>query len=215
MALFQIVNRRARSVEREFDALRLRITAGEGPNDKRNDALVVTMTSRTGGEGVSTVSAGLARAFARNGADRVLLLDADSTRNDIARRAPDDGATMILKEDDLDVNVPIGAVERWGVDVLALAAGRRTGFPKELAWQEYFSALRSRYDVIVVDTGALTSQGPYYWADTASQALLVVDTSRTSIEALGRLREELKTSKLAVTGVVLNKRDYPIPKWFY
>ena len=210
-----MVNRRVRSVEREFDALRLRITAAEGPNFRRNDALVVTMTSRTAGEGVSTVSAGLARSFARNGAERVLLVDADSARNDIAQRAPGNDATMILKTEDLDPNVPIGTVERWGVDVLALAAGRRSGFPKEMPWQDYFSALRTRYDVIVVDTGALTSQGPYYWADTASQALLVVDTSRTSIEALERLREELKTSKLTVTGVVLNKRDYPIPKWFY
>ena len=63
--------------------------------------------------------------------------------------------------------------------------------------------------------GALTSRAPYDWSDGTSQVLLVVDTDRTKVEALSRLRKELKTAKLKLGGIVLNKREYHIPRFLY
>lgn len=200
--------RRGRAIERDFDALRLRLIAAEPPDPNRNDALIYILTARTRGEGVSTVSSGLARSFAGHGAGRVLLLDTEGERNLL----PEVRAAATANGGGFDE--VIRTVEDWGLDVLPL--GERAATPPAGGpWEDYFSGLRARYDVIVVDAGSLDSRTPYYWADKANHVLLVVDTTRTSLQALERLRKDLKTAKLKITGVVLNKRDYPIPKMFY
>ena len=202
-----------RAVERDFDALRLRLTASEPPDPNRNDALVYILTARTQGEGVSTVCAGLARSFAKHDAGRVLLLDAKSRGNvhvkPSAAQIPGPTAGSPIEFDET-----IRRVEDWHIDVLSLAE-RDEALPSGGPWEDYFSGLRARYDVIVVDAGALDSRSPYYWSKKANHVLLVVDSTRTSVQALQRLRKDLKTAKLTITGVVLNKREYPIPKVFY
>ena len=198
-----------RAVDRDFDALRLRLTAAEPPDPNRNDALIYILTARTRGEGVSTVCAGLARSFAKHDTGRVLLLDAKSRGNGHTKGP---GAANAVSG--IDFDEAIRRVEDWQVDVLSLAE-RDEPLPSGAPWEDYFSGLRARYDVIVVDAGALDSRSPYYWSEKANHVLLVVDSTRTSVQALQRLRKDLKTAKLTITGVVLNKREYPIPKMFY
>ncbi len=216
-------SRREKAIERDFDALRLRLIAAEPPDANRNDALVYIMTSRTPGEGVSTVSAGLARSFIRHGTDKVLLLEAKGRSNghDAAppqakRPAPaadTEGKPVASSEANYDG--AIAPLEDGGPDMLPFSALNGRQEPSGPPWEDYFSGLRARYDVIVVDAGALDSKTPYYWSKKANHVLLVVDATRTTAEALQRLRKDLKTAKLDITGVVLNKREYPIPKLFY
>ena len=209
--------RRLKQAEKHFDALRLRVVASEPRRANRNDAIVVALTSRTRGEGASTVALALARTFARNGDGRVLLIDSDEVSNDLVQRAPAGVATIVEGPDDLDIQEEVYSVDDWDVDLLALASGRNgNGLAlRGPQWEDYFSAMRARYDVIVVDTGSLQEGALQFWASVASQILLVVDTTRTTVQALERLAKELKTSKLAMTGVVLNKREYPIPQFLY
>ena len=101
------------------------------------------------------------------------------------------------------------------IDLLSLPHREGQEVPAQPAWQDDYSELRTRYDVIVVDAGALDSKAPYYWSKGSDQVLLVVDSERSSPEMLKRLAKELKTAKLTLTGVVMNKRDFPIPKWLY
>jgi hypothetical protein len=56
---------------------------------------------------------------------------------------------------------------------------------------------------------------PYLWADAANQVLLVVDTTRTTVKALERLQKSLSSTSLSLTGVILNKRRFPIPSFLY
>ncbi len=232
-AVLKASARRERAIERDFDALRLRLIAAEPPDANRNDALVYIMTSRTPGEGVSTVSAGLARSFIRHGTDKVLLLEANGKPNGHAAtssaakgtgpagwgaaekspRANTEGEAAGPGE--VNYDAAIEQVEDGGPDTLPLSAMNGRQEPSGPPWEDYFSGLRARYDVIVVDAGALDSKTPYYWSKKANHVLLVVDATRTTAEALERLRKDLKTAKLDITGVVLNKRQYPIPKLFY
>jgi len=206
--------RRARKIEQSFEALRRRIVTAEPSRSNRNDAIVVALTARTRGEGVSTVALALARSFARHGDGRVLLIDADGTGNDLVRRAPGGIASIVHGPDDLNVQEEIHSIDDWDVDLLAVSAadGRLLEGPQ---WEDFFSAMRTRYDVIVVDAGSLQQGLVHIWSAVASQLLLVVDTTRTTVQALERLAKELKSAKLAMSGVVLNKREYPIPQFLY
>ncbi len=216
-SLLKRTQRKLKQAEKHFDALRLRVVASEPRRANRNDAIVVALTSRTRGEGASTVALALARTFARNGDGRVLLIDSDEVSNDLARRAPAGAATILQAPEDLNSQDEVLPVPAWDVDLLALASsGNGDGLAMNSPqWEDYFSAMRARYDVIVVDAGSIHEGALQFWASVSSQILLVVDTTRTTVQALERLAKDLKTSKLAMTGVVLNKREYPIPQFLY
>lgn len=209
------ISRRGRKAERDFDMLRMRLLAGQSRGALRNDALVIALISRTKGEGVSTVAAGLSRAFSRNGDGRVLLVDADDVTNGLAKSLPTSGRPVFLDSTNLGPEVHPGGVRPWGIDFVALGAKGKDRFVYGLAWDDYFSMLRCRYDIIVVDAGSLETGTPYNWSNVPSHVILVVDTTRTTIKALERLREELKSSGPTVTGAVLNKRAFPIPSFLY
>ena len=208
--------RKPSRLEESIDALRLRIMAKEPKRSQRNDAIVVMLTSRSADEGVSTVAVTLARTFARKGDGRVLLVDADQMEKGLLSRAPGGRATLIDHADKLDPQSEIETVSAWDVDLIALAPGSEGGKSFDGAkWEEFTSAMRSRYDVIIVDAGTLKSGVPQFWADKTSQVLLVVDTTRTTLPALERLGKELKAADFTLSGVIMNKRDYPIPEFLY
>lgn len=209
------ISRRSRKADRDFDVLRMRLLAGQSRGALRNDALVIALLSRTSGEGVSTIAAGLSRAFSRNGDGRILLVDADDVSNGLSKSVPATSATVHLNASNLGPDTYPGAIKRWGIDFVALGANGADRFVYGLAWDDYFSMLRGRYDIIVVDAGSLETGTPYHWSNVPSHVILVVDTTKTTIKALERLREELKSSGPTVTGVVLNKRAFPIPTFLY
>ena len=203
-------------VEQAIDSLRLRIMAKEPKRAQRNDAIVVMLTSHTADEGVSTVAVNLAQAFSRKGDGRVLLVDADQKDNGLVQRAPNGAATVIDTADKLDPQAEIKKVHSWDVDLVALSPGSEGGKSFEgPKWEEFTSAMRSRYDIIIVDAGTLKSGVPQFWSGMTSQVLLVVDTTRTTQPALERLSKELKAADFKLSGVVMNKRDYPIPDFLY
>lgn len=207
-------SRKVRAIEREFDDLRLRLTAAESSAEYRNDALVYILTARTRGEGVSTVCAGLARSFARSGAADVLLLDANGQPSHAKAGGPPSRASEAPNGLAEDLDAAIQFRQDWGVHFLPLLAdGRRP--PSGGQWEDYVSGLRARYDVIVVDAGALDGRAPYEWSEKANHVLLVVDSNRTGVLALERLRKDLEVAKMTITGIVLNKREYPVPELFY
>lgn len=204
-------------LDRSFDALRLRLLATDFPPLARNDALVIVITARTRGEGTSTVARGLARTFERNGDGRVLLLDVDARGNAEIREKPPEDVTVVRDPKVFAAAAELARTENGranGSETLALAV-EGNPFSASAALGEFFSVLRVRYDVIVVDAGSLDTPAPYFWAENAQKMVLVVDCSRTTRQALERLKSELETSKLKINGVVLNKREFPIPRFFY
>lgn len=207
---------KSKRADEAVDALRLRVLAREGKRAQRNDALVVLLTSRLSEEGVTTVAAALARAFAKKGDGRVLLIDADVVSKDLVKRAPAREAIVIESAEQLDPEVEIKPVNGWNVDLVGLATSSDGGQAFDAnRWEKFTSGLRSRYDIIVVDAGTLKSGVPQFWSDSASQIVLVIDSSRTSVNALERLRKELKDAGMTLSGVIMNKREYPIPSLFY
>lgn len=212
-------------LERSFDALRLRLLATDFPQIARNDALVVVVTARTRGEGASTVARGLAETFSRNGDGRVLLLDADE-RGNVALRDGSSGEVQVVRDLRSVAGLPAPAAAANGssgkalvkaeakTDVMALAV-ETNPFSASAAFAEFFATLRVRYDIVVVDAGALDTPSPYFWSENAQKVVLVVDCDRTTRPALERLKRELDHSNLKISGVVLNNREFPIPRFLY
>ncbi len=170
--------------------------------------LVITITSPGPGDGKSFVSANLALAFAEGG-HRTILIDGDARRGTLHRvlnQARKPGLTDVL---DGSVDIEEATQESGFESLSFLGCGTRTPDAPELmssaSMQHLITNLRSRYNVIIVDS-------PPLGAGVDAFALGTVTGNIVMVLRLGATDRELAEAKLdvldrlpvRVLGAVLN-----------
>lgn len=187
-------------------ALRSQLMLRWFENDARQAALAVV--SPGSGEGRSYIAANLAVLFSQLG-KRTLLIDADLRKPRqhrtfglpgriglsavLAGRAGWEAVNEIPALPDLSV-LPAGAVPPNPQELLA-----RAGFARLI------SALRSSYEVILIDTPAATTCADAGTiAVRAGAALMVACRDRSSVPRLANLTEDLRQFGVTIVGAVLN-----------
>ncbi len=192
--------------------------------DVDNTPKVLLVTSALPEEGKSTVSAGLAAAYAVAG-KHTLLVESDLRRPSLARRTdlePGPGLSDYLvghadPQEVLQQIAPLIASPENGdrpsdsaasAPVVAIAAGSQTPQPAELLrskrCQEFFAEVRGVYDVVIIDTCPLLSV-----VDTL-ELLPLADAVVLCVRASKTTRDQAQAAKSALahfpdrpTGVVL------------
>lgn len=200
-----------------FEQIRLCVATAKA-SVSAGEVLSVSLTSRLPGEGVTTVALGLARTFGRTLDGKVLLIDAVTSKSGETSPRGIAGTQFIPNADverPNELATHIVPVDGAGFDVLRVCRDTLAAPAYEKYVPTLLTNLGGQYEVIVVDTGALDWHGSFAWSRCVRQSLLVVDTTRTTIWALKRMRKELDERHLTVSGVVLNKRAYPIPRFLY
>jgi len=181
-------------------------------------ATVIAFTSRMRREGVSTVVAGLAREFGKSNPGQVLVLDADASGRRIAsllRVATVPVPLAELQLGDLDLSAIVTRKKDFDVDILTIASSDRGGPEWEQTAKALLVGLRRRYRVILVDAGALSNERAQFWLACSDHRVLIYDTKVATREALERLRREIDQGGIKLSGMILNKRQYPVPGLFY
>jgi chain length determinant protein tyrosine kinase EpsG len=187
-------------------ALRSQLMLRWFENDARQAALAIV--SPGAGEGRSYIAANLAVLFSQLG-KRTLLIDADLRKprqhrifgltgrvglsTVLSGRAGWEAVNEIKALPDLWV-LPAGALPPNPQELLA-----RAGFSKLI------SALRSSYEVILIDTpaaGSCADAGTI--AVRAGAALMLACRDRSSVPRLARLTEDLRQFGVTIVGAVLN-----------
>ena len=180
-------------------------------NDARQSALAIV--SPGSGEGRSYIAANLAVLFSQLG-KRTLLIDADLRRPRqhlifglsgrtglsavLAGRAGWDAVSEIKSLPGLWV-LPAGAVPPNPQELLA-----RPGFARLI------QALRSSYDVILIDTPAAESCADAGTiAARAGAALMLACRDATSVPRVAHLAEDLRQFGVTIVGAVLNGASPP------
>lgn len=187
-------------------ALRSQLMLRWFENDQRQAALAVV--SPGAGEGRSWIAANLAVLFSQLG-KRTILIDADLRRPRqhqlfgvpgriglsaiLAGRAGWDAVSEVKAVPGLWL-LPAGAVPPNPQELLA-----RPGFARVI------TALRSSYEVILIDTPAAESCADAGTiAARAGAALMVACRDRSSVPRLASLSEDLRQFGITVVGAVLN-----------
>jgi len=200
-----------------LERIRLRMLS-LGYLDGGDTTAVIALTSRLRREGVSTVVAGLARAFGAVNPGGVLVLDADPNRRrvtDLMRVRTTPVRLEDLDLEDFDLSSFIARKEEFGVDVMTISTSDRPGLGWEQKAKLLLDLLRRRYRVIFLDAGALAGEQAQIWLAHSDHRVLVFDTKIATREALERLRKELDQTGITLSGLILNKRQYPVPRIFY
>lgn len=186
-----------------FRELRLRVmhAYGTGP-------VLVTITSPGSGEGKSLVSANLAVAFSELG-HKTLLIDGDTRRGDVNQllstsRTP--GLVNFLAGE-IEESELIQGTRNPNLEFIG-AGSRLTNSPELLAskkMRDFFSALRPRYSVIIVDSPPLGAGGDAYILGTLTGNLVMVLRTGTTHRGLTVSKlEPLMRLPIRVLGAILN-----------
>jgi Mrp family chromosome partitioning ATPase len=187
------------SMEEEMVVLRQRIEVLLPDHPNR----AIEFIGSRAGEGTSTVAGEFARVSATRFRQRVLLLQMDP-------HGREQGHPGVGSDHSAD------SVGRFDIAPLPeefLAASVAAGSPGAVAtWARF----RAAYDLIVIDAPpATTSPHGLALARYVDGVVLVLAAEDTRWPVADRVKQSIERSGGRVLGVVLNKRQYHIPRWVY
>jgi capsular exopolysaccharide synthesis family protein len=180
----------------------------------------VLILSSVHGEGTSSVCSQFARSVAQGEGEKVLLVDAN-LRNPTIHNFFDleQGAGLVdLLEGRVSADEVIRETEPRGLSIV-MAGSPTTNAPKLLGSSHLIKALeiwKERFSLVIFDTSpVLTYADAVVLGRFVDGVILVVHAGKTRWEVIQRAQEILKNAKANILGVVLNKRQYVIPKPVY
>lgn len=189
----------------QYQNLRLKIERLRQTRDLR----VIAITSPGASDGKTVTSINLAGALARGASSRVLLIDADLRRPEIANqlRIEGDGTGFadLVGPREVPLQQTIRPLDRHNVDVIT--AGNVAGPIHEVfrsaQLPQLLSTVRDRYDYVILDTPPIVPVvDSALLARVVDGVLLVVSANKTPRKLLEEALNELDPAK--VIGIVFN-----------
>lgn len=171
---------------------------------------VLLVTSAVPGEGKTVVAVSLARLAARSGR-RVIIVDADFRRPAVARAmGVETSAGGIV--DLLDGRLPLEqcVVQDTKSHSLVLTGSGGSVDPSDLltsdALERLIATLRSRYDLVIIDSAPLLPvNDTLALAPLSDTALFVTHSGKTPRDAVVAALRSLKSKKVPVAGIALTR----------
>lgn len=177
---------------------------------------IIVVTSALAGEGKSFIAEGLSVHLAALSAKRIMLVDANPARPSVTTRYNAVGRTglveLLLGVSDERSSPEATTTELSNLSVLGIGQGKpeATLMFHDGSLSRLLAFVSQRCDVCVVDAGPLSEPGASILVDGAMQAVLVVNSRRTTRDAVADALT--KSSRRPQTwGVVLNKAP-PAPR---
>jgi capsular exopolysaccharide synthesis family protein len=195
----------------QYQNLRLKIERLRQARDLR----VIAVTSPGAADGKTVTSINLAGALARGAASRVLLIDADLRRPEVANKLHlgNDGLGLadLVGPGDVPIDTVIRPLDGHNVDVIpaGTVAGPIHEMFRSARLRQLLSEVRDRYDYVILDTPPIV---PVVDAALLSRVvdgvLVVVSANKTPRKLLEEALNELDSAK--VVGLVFNNDDRPL-----
>lgn len=196
----------------EYEKLKVMLTLAAS----RSDLRTIMLVSALPGEGVSTVTHGLAAAIAEGAHQGVLLVDLSSSQSGLARRlglSPQCGLAELLTKE-----ASRGEAIMASTFPHLFFLGRGSAMV-DLAlphWLDLFvellADLRSVFDYLLFDGGSSqTSPDSYIVASRLDGVVIVVRSEQTGMEVVRETSDHLRKAGANLLGVVLNRHHQYVP----
>jgi pilus assembly protein CpaE len=174
----------------------IKITEAKQIARRRNGALVCSVTSLSGGIGVSSMSINLALAMQRTLASRVALVDLDLQKGTLAANlnvAPDHSILSLVEgARDPDSLKLEAALTRHSSGLYLLAAPRRiedSELISDAAVAMTLEVMRAMFDVVIVDTGNHFAEQTVVAWEASDQLYYLLDQSIASTQRAVRFND--------------------------
>jgi Mrp family chromosome partitioning ATPase len=193
------------------------------PRQQEVSSSIVLFTSSHFGEGVTSVTLAFALFLAKiHGPEGVIAFDANL-------REPSFAQILGLKPTASLLQAATGAVELQQIvqrpsafgfaaiatsDVLTDGPMDYEPYLEKLA--PTLEALRSSYRYILIDSPpVIPFLDSSILAGHVDQVVLIVESNATRSEVLNHAIDKMKSAGANISGILLNKREFYIPKWVY
>lgn len=195
----------------QYQNLRLKIERLRQTRDLR----VIAITSPGAADGKTVTSINLAGALARGAAARVLLIDADLRRPEVANQlhlgSDGLGFADLVGPGDVSFQQVIRPLDGHNVDVIpaGTVAGPIHEVFRSARLPQLLSAARERYDYVILDTPPIVPVvDSALLSRVVDGVLVVVSANKTPRKLLEEALNELEPAK--VVGIVFNNDDRPL-----
>lgn len=167
-------------------------------------------------EGVSTIVRHVSQYLSSVLGHRVLVIDADPRQNPKNKEAGIPGLFNILEEKAEFLQ----CIQKTDEKLHSLPAGQATLNPGILLRSHHMLEIlrlaKEKYEVILIDSDSLNfSKDALELSNAVGAVVLIVAEGKTRRQAVKLALEGLKNRKAAVLGAILNKRQFPIPRFLY
>lgn len=198
-----------------YESIGKQIEVALGPTSTR----FLVLCGAVAGEGVSTVTAQFAEMLSRRG-ERVLLVDANPRHPWLHRlfHLPDGPGLAELANAAAPREAAIHPTGFAHLDLVPLGrcADRSEADRVTNLMGEACRSLGEGYDYVLLDSDYIGS--PFFSQGAVAAAdgvVLVVRTGKTNRQVAGRALETVRHVGGKVLGVILNRREFPIPDFIY
>ncbi len=185
------------------------IRANLGLLDHDQSIKIIAVTSAGQGDGKTTFAINLASSFARSG-KKTLLIDGDLRKPDVCEKLNLNGPIRGLQDYlfGIDIHKALYKVDSMGIYLLG-ADERNSSDAGDLLGQnnsqERIGALRSQFDVIIIDTPpVMVFADALLWSRMADGVVMVSFVGRTSRPEMQQAMERLSHTGARILGTVVN-----------
>jgi Mrp family chromosome partitioning ATPase len=204
----------------EFYQLERAIFTKEGPAE----SIVVQFTSSHFGEGVSSITLALALFMARlRPSEEVMVVEANLRQPsfDKIMKLKAAGSLLGILQKSGRLRDAIEKVDHYGFSVMPAGRAQVTDslipYESDLErFRDVLTVLRKKYRYILVDSPPVI---PFNDAtricEVTDGVVLVVESERTRSEVVDHALDRLKSAGAEMLGIILNKREFHIPKGIY
>jgi capsular exopolysaccharide synthesis family protein len=176
-------------------------------------------TGAVGGDGISTVAAQYGEMLARRG-ERVLMIDGNPRHPSLHRQfhLPDAPGLAEYVAGSAPLEAVIHATGFANLELVPLGrcSDRSEAERVTEALGEFQQTVAERYDYVLTDTDFIGS--PFFSQTAVGSAdgvILVLRAGKTNRQIAARALDTVKQVEGRVLGVILNRREFPIPNFIY
>ena len=201
-----------------------RLERGIFSNDGAFESRVVLFTSSHPGEGVSSITLALALFMARlHPSEEVIVVEANLRHPSFGEmlNLKGDGSLLGVLQRSTHLRDAIEKVDKYGFSVIP--AGRPKMTDSVVSYEsdldripEVLDVLKDKFRYILVDSPPVI---PFVDVTRMSEGtdgvVLVVESERTRSEVVDHALDRLKSAGAEILGIILNKREFHIPKEIY
>jgi uncharacterized protein involved in exopolysaccharide biosynthesis/Mrp family chromosome partitioning ATPase len=186
-------------------------------NGSAANGYVIGVTSYNRREGVSTVTANLAKAIGNRYPGKVLVIDANTLYPSLHKML---GVGLSPGLDDVVKTCSTKGVLKQVNNLRLIPAGdEQHCLVDDFMWERFKKLLtesKKRYDFTIIDIPALKQEALASQITTACDGvIMVIEAERLRWEAAQDWCKQLAARNVKTIGAVLNKRRFYIPKWVY
>ena len=179
---------------------------------------IMLFTSTSHGSGCSSTTAGFATSLAKTFRNRVLLVDVNMRTPGMHKFFQDDSTVGLF---DLFSKRGPKIEKKRAQNLYVVTCNQNLGdeidgFFGSDRFMEFLSQMRQNFDYVILDgPPVLACSESLVIGAKVDGVILTIESGKTRRSVALKAKKEIEGSGGKFLGVVLNKREYYIPKWIY